>query len=137
MNLPFISFCGDLCSECPRYLATNEGNSKELEYLAELWYRLGFRDHLVSAEEMKCHGCSREKDCSHKINRCTELTNKNNCGECRNFPCRTMKQVFEKAEKVKEICREKYSETEYKILSRAFLLKKEILTKIHKEMHLG
>ena len=98
MSKQIISYCGDLCNECPRYTATKSNSRKELEYLAELWYRLGFRDSIMDPEDMKCSGCSKEKECTEGINKCKHLENINNCGECQHFPCDNINRVFEKAE---------------------------------------
>ena len=44
-----ITLCGDNCMECPRYHAHTD---EELEAVAELWYKVGWREHVVSKEEM-------------------------------------------------------------------------------------
>lgn len=44
-----ITLCGDNCIYCPRYNAKTE---EELNKVAELWYRVGMRDRIVSADEM-------------------------------------------------------------------------------------
>ncbi|HOT15937.1 MAG TPA: hypothetical protein PK252_14360 [Bacteroidales bacterium] len=49
-----ISYCGYVCSEYPRYIATQNNDVHELENLARLWFRLGLRDRVVSAQEMRC-----------------------------------------------------------------------------------
>lgn len=38
-----ITLCGDNCSNCPRYLAKTD---KELEKVAVLWYKVGWRDKI-------------------------------------------------------------------------------------------
>ncbi len=53
-----ITLCGDNCIYCPRY---NAKTDDELFEAAELWYRIGWRDRLVSKEEIKCDGCSSHK----------------------------------------------------------------------------
>ena len=131
MSKQIISYCGDLCNECPRYTATKSNSRKELEYLAELWYRLGFRDSIMDPEDMKCSGCSKEKECTEGINKCKHLENINNCGECQHFPCDNINRVFEKAEYYKEKCKGKCSEMEYQIINRAFFLKKNLLKEIN------
>lgn len=45
-----ITLCGDNCIECPRYNAHSE---EELRNVAELWHRVGWRDHIVFNEEIK------------------------------------------------------------------------------------
>lgn len=53
-----ITLCGDNCIECPRY---NAHSDKELKAVAELWYRVGWRDCVVSNEDIACNGCSSHK----------------------------------------------------------------------------
>ena len=50
-----ITLCGDNCIECPRYNAHSEA---ELKRVAELRYRVGWRDRVVTNEEITCSGCS-------------------------------------------------------------------------------
>jgi hypothetical protein len=130
-NKEFISFCGDTCSVCPRYQATINNDAKKLAYLAELWYRLGFRDHVVKPHEMTCKGCSRDKDCTHGINNCPEIASINNCGECSHYPCDKINKVFERTNFVNKTCKDKCSTSEYIILDRAFLSKKKTLDRIN------
>lgn len=40
-----ITLCGDNCIECPRYNAHTE---EELKAVAELWYKVGWRECVVS-----------------------------------------------------------------------------------------
>jgi hydroxyacylglutathione hydrolase len=127
----FISFCGDNCSACPRFQATNENDRERLKYLAELWYRLGIRDHIVTPDEMMCRGCSHEKQCTHGINNCPEINKIGNCGECGLYPCNKIDKVFEKTESFRKICMEKCSASEFIVLDKAFLSKKKTLDKIH------
>jgi hypothetical protein len=127
-----ISFCGDNCSECPRYIATVTNDTKALTDLAELWFRLGFRPNVVNPEEIRCNGCNRNMPCSNGINDCRHLDNINNCGECDYFPCGKIDAVFQKTDKINETCMVKCTESEYQILQRAFLMKRQILTEINK-----
>ena len=126
-----IGYCGDVCSECPRYIATQNNNLHAFEKTAILWHKLGLRDSIVSPADLKCNGCSKELDCAHKINNCVHLNGKNNCGECDLFPCDTISEVFSKTEKFKKICKRKCSEEEFYQLQKAFLDKRKILTGIN------
>jgi hypothetical protein len=126
-----ISICGDVCSECPRFIATKSNDIAELENIAGLWYRLGFRDRILSPENLKCTGCSKDKLCSYNLNSCEHLANKNNCGECDHFPCDKINQAFQKTDKTNEVCKNICSDSEYNGLCRAFLMKRQILTEIN------
>ena len=52
-----ITLCGDNCTFCPRYNAKTEA---DLQKVAELWHRVGWRDRIVSTEEIKCTGSHSE-----------------------------------------------------------------------------
>ncbi|MFQ3579922.1 MAG: DUF3795 domain-containing protein [Bacteroidales bacterium] len=128
-----ISFCGDVCTECPRYVATIANDNIALKSLAELWFKLGFRPKVVDPEEIKCLGCSKEMACSNGINDCEHLETIMNCGECDNFPCEKINAVFEKTDTVNKTCKDKCTEIEYNGLRKAFFMKRQILTEINRK----
>lgn len=78
-----ITLCGDNCMECPRYNARSED---ELRAVAELWYKVGWRDRVVSNEEIRCSGCSSHKDCTYHLIECTDKHHVKKCNECTLFP---------------------------------------------------
>jgi hypothetical protein len=126
-----ISICGDICSECPRFIATQSNDISALEKVAELWFRLGLREKILEPEELKCGGCSKSKPCAYDLNTCEHLIGKQNCGECDIFPCDKINFAFQKTTLLEPICKEKCSKEEYKVLTRAFLMKRQILTEIN------
>jgi len=128
-----ISFCGDVCSECPRYVATIGNDTNALKSFAELWFKFGFRPKVVDPEEIKCLGCNKEMSCSNGINDCEHLENIMNCGECDRFPCEKINAVFEKTETVNKSCKDKCTESEYIVLHKAFFMKRQILTEINRK----
>ncbi|MDP4274069.1 MAG: DUF3795 domain-containing protein [Bacteroidota bacterium] len=130
-----VSICGDICTECPRFIATKNNDTEELQKVARLWYRLGFRDRIVSIEEIKCTGCNKQKSCSYGLNDCVHLKDKDNCGECDLFPCDKIENAFKKSELAESDCKGKCSEEEYLQLKRAFFNKKEILSNIKQWKH--
>ena len=79
-----ITLCGDNCIECPRYNAHSE---QELQNVAELWYRVGWRDCVVSNEGIRCEGCSSHKQCTYHLVECTKEHNVDKCNQCAEFPC--------------------------------------------------
>lgn len=64
-----ITLCGDNCLEYPRYNALTD---EELNKVAKLWYKVGWRDRVVSNEEIRCTGCSSDKQCTYKLVDCTK-----------------------------------------------------------------
>lgn len=128
-----ISLCGDTCSECPRYIATQNSDTVRLQKLAELWYRLGFRQEIVGIEEIRCNGCSKTKPCGYGINTCEHVRNLNNCGECAHYPCARISGAFARTDEADQRCRSLCSPEEYAQLQKAFLMKRETLNKINSE----
>ncbi len=128
-----ISFCGDVCTECPRYVATIENDYNALKSFAELWFKLGFRPKVVDPEKIKCLGCSKDMACSNGINNCERLKSIMNCGECDSFPCEKINTVFEKTDIVNKTCKDKCTVSEYNVLCKAFFMKRQILTEINEK----
>lgn len=102
---PIISCCGDDCSICPRFLAETED---ELRQTAELWYRAGWRDHVVSNEEINCTGCGSGPTCGFKILPCKKEKNVSDCKNCRDYICSNLRNLFRNSDKkeasLKKIC---------------------------------
>lgn len=121
-----ITLCGDNCIECPRYNAHTE---EELKKVAELWYRVGWRDTVVAGEEIACKGCSSHKTCTYDLVDCTEKHGVDKCNQCEEFPCCKIKNMLERSrmyqEKAKNVC----SQEEYTALEKAFFDKETNLRK--------
>ena len=48
-----IAACGNDCAACPRYtMHPYEKTGEELRHTAELWLKIGYRDHLVTNDEI-------------------------------------------------------------------------------------
>ena len=134
--MQLLGICGDDCSLCSRYTATQSNDKEQLQKIAFLWYKIGFRDKLVSEEEITCHGCQSAKECAfEELKNCANNKKINNCGECSTYPCRAIQKVFEQVKTVAETCRIKCSDAEFQQLQNAFFLKKENLDRIHKKHH--
>lgn len=120
---PIISVCGDDCAVCPRYLAQTE---EELHETAVFWYKAGWRDHVVSNEEIKCTGCGSRRECSFKLLTCTKEHGVGKCSECPDFQCEKVKSIFVSMEKSMSKCRMACdSEVEFNMLVRAFFEKEK------------
>lgn len=121
-----ITLCGDNCMECPRYHAHS---MEELQRVAELWYRMGWRDHVVSEEEIKCDGCSSHKQCTYQLVECTKDHKVEKCNQCREFPCEKIESMLRRSGEYQERCKVVCSQAEYEMLEKAFFEKENNLRK--------
>lgn len=121
-----ITLCGDNCIECPRYNAHSEA---ELRKVAELWYKVGWRDTVVSNEEIACTGCSSHKTCTYGLVDCTRNHGVEKCNQCGKFPCSKIEDMLKRSREYQEKCRELCSEKEYFALEKAFFDKENNLRK--------
>ena len=121
-----ITLCGDNCVECPRYNAHSEA---ELRKVAELWHRVGWRDTVVTNEEITCGGCSSHKACTYGLVDCTRKHGIEKCNQCKEFPCEKITDMLECSKKYQEKCKELCSEEEYMMLEKTFFNKENNLRK--------
>ena len=121
-----ITLCGDNCSVCPRFLAQTESERRQV---AELWYKIGWRDRIVSNEEIRCTGCSSHKDCTYHLVECTQRHGVDKCSQCAAFPCDTISDMLKRSHASQEKCRDVCSPEEYAVLERAFFHKEQNLKK--------
>ena len=115
-----ITPCGDDCSICPKYTAQTLEESKKV---AELWYKVGWRDKVASPKEMKCLGCSSHKSCGYGLIDCLKERNIQKCNQCDDFPCDKINKMLQKTKEYENRCRELCSDTEFMILKKAFFEK--------------
>ena len=121
-----IALCGDNCSECPRYRAYTD---EERRAVAELWAKVGWRDHVVTVDEIACAGCSPEKQCTYRLVECTEAHRVPKCSRCGEFPCAKIDAMLERTAEYQKKCKEICTDREYASLEKAFFLKSENLKK--------
>lgn len=121
-----ITLCGDNCAACPRYNAHTDG---ELRQVAELWYRVGWRNTVVSNEEIACSGCSPEKQCTYHLVECTKQHQVEKCNQCEEFPCQKISDMLKRSKEYQRKCREVCSQKEYAVLEKAFFEKERNLRK--------
>jgi len=122
-----IASCGNDCFVCPRYIATQSGDVNRLKKVAELWNRVGWRDTVVSPEEIMCIGCSSSNLCRYEIKRCTSEKEVDNCASCKDYPCDLTIRSFEQTKIYAESIKGKCTEEEYESFTIAFFSKKENL----------
>ena len=121
-----ITLCGDNCLECPRYLAKTED---ELAAAAELWYRVGWRDRVVSNGEIACSGCSSHKKCTYELVECTRDKGVEKCNQCGEFPCGKIQNMLKRSEQYRNRCKEVCTDEEFDRLQKAFFSKEINLRK--------
>lgn len=121
-----ITLCGDNCLKCPRY---NAHTYEELKYTAELWFKIGWRDRVVSADEIKCTGCSSHKSCTYGLVACTGKHGVQKCNQCEEFPCDKITDMLNRSKDYQKRCKEVCTAEEYRILKESFFNKEENLRK--------
>ena len=126
-----IAACGNDCSACPRYVAHPfEKTEEELQHTAELWMKIGYRDHIVTNEEISCTGCKPENWCRYHVAGCCEEKGIANCSQCESYPCGTMKECFEVTGSFEPKCRQVCTAEEYNRLKKAFFEKEHNLKEL-------
>lgn len=121
-----ITLCGDNCIECPRY---NAHSDEELKKVAELWYRIGWRNYILSNEEISCSGCSSHKQCTYHLVECTKEHNIEKCNQCNEFPCQRICNMLKRSKEYQKKCMEVCTTQEYDSLKKAFFDKENNLKK--------
>lgn len=123
-----IAACGNDCAACPRYTAyPYEKTDEELHHTAELWMRIGYRDHIVTNEEISCTGCKPENWCRYRVIKCCVDRGIKTCGECAEYPCDNIKECFAVTKTFEPMCRQVCTDDEYKRLEKAFFEKEKNL----------
>jgi len=124
-----IAACGNDCAACPRYTVyPYEKTDEELHYTAEIWMKVGYRDHIVTNEEIACSGCKPENWCRYRVIKCCVYRGIKNCGECDEYPCDNIKECFKVTKSFEPMCRQVCTDDEYKKLEKAFFEKEKNLS---------
>ena len=133
-----IGICGDNCSYCPRYIATQNRSAKEFEKVKELWVRLGLRDPAFPDRDLACFGCRPDNECAYsELRTCAREKGIDNCGLCDRYPCRLINAAFDKSEKLRLHATRICTPEEMDTLRKAFFSKKQNLDQIHHGINEG
>jgi hypothetical protein len=128
-----IGACGDVCNRCHRYIATKSGSKKKLWEVAELWFRLGLRDRVVSPEEIASTGCRTGNSCRCETVKCADRHAVNNCGDCRKYACTRIKKAFTRTARLAKKLKKVLNKKEYRQFEISALRKKQVLDRINKK----
>ncbi len=128
MEEKILAACGNDCAVCPRYCPENAPKTpEELHHTAELWQKMGYRNRVVTNEEIACAGCRPENWCCYGVIACCAAHGVENCGRCTAFPCANLKEAFRVTQAFVPQCRAACTQAEYDMFKRAFFEKQENL----------
>lgn len=123
-----IAACGNDCSACPRYVQPPfEKTEKELIHTAELWKKIGYRDRVVSTDEIACTGCRPENWCRYHVVKCCAARGIAHCGHCPDYPCDNIRECFAVTKSFEPMCRKVCADAEFELLRKAFFEKEKNL----------
>ena len=89
--------------------------------------KIGYRDRIVSNEEIACAGCKPENWCRYRVVKCCAEKGIPTCSACSLYPCERMQECFAVTLSFEPKCREACTEAEYAQLKRAFFEKQQNL----------
>jgi len=122
--------CGNDCSACPRFSATASGDPDKLAAVAVFWHRLGWRDRVVSNEEIACLGCPPSTPCRHDITTCVVDRGLATCRACADHgACPRVDAMLARTDLTADTCREQCDAETYAVLEKAFFRKRENLNR--------
>ena len=125
-----VAACGNDCTSCPRYVShPYEKTEEELRHTAELWMKIGYRDHIVSNEEISCTGCKVENWCRYNVVKCCVGKGLKTCADCIEYPCANIIKCFDVTKSFEPKCREVCTDEEFEQLKKAFFEKEKNLCK--------
>ncbi|MFX1238022.1 MAG: DUF3795 domain-containing protein [Promethearchaeota archaeon] len=134
MNKTKLAYCGDIFSECPRYIATKSGSIDALKESALLMDKIGWPRDLENPEAMKCNGCEDIENCEYGVKECCLDKGLQNCGQCEGYLCENIKKAFEITAGYEVKFKSILNQKEYAIFQKAFFSKKQNLEEVHKSL---
>jgi len=130
-----LACCGNVCNECPRYIATKSNDNRKLDAVAILWKNCGWRDEIVSAQEIMCYGCKSIKNCKYELRDCALNKGIENCGLCDKYPCSKINEAFERTSKYSDFTSMVCDNITFDQLRKAFYYKKQNLDNTHERIN--
>lgn len=92
--------------------------------------KIGYRDHIVTNEEISCMGCKPENWCRYRVVRCCRDKGISNCSQCEGYPCSNIKECFEVTKSFEPECRKACTGEEYNRIRKAFFEKEQNLKEL-------
>jgi putative acetyltransferase len=123
-----IGICGDDCTACPRLVATQTEDPRELERVKDLWVRLSLRPPDFPADRLACRGCSPKNECAYpEMQACTRGRSLPHCGRCPEYPCCLIAAAFKRSEQFRARVEQVCEPGEAAAIVQAFLSKRQNL----------
>ncbi len=97
-----------------------------------MWFRIGYRDTVVSNEEIACTGCKPENWCRYNVVGCCQKKGIETCADCPEYPCGNLKKCFEVTASFIPRCREVCTQQEFGQMEKAFFEKEKNLNSLRK-----
>jgi len=94
-----IAYCGDICTDCSAYIATQANNRAALERVAAQW-REEYNLPDITVESVICDGClgSDGRRCYYcagcEIRACGVERGVANCAHCADYACERLERFF-------------------------------------------
>jgi len=106
MQKPMIAYCGEVCTECSAYVATQNDDLTALQHVADEWNAT--QGTSLRAEDCICDGCLGEgrrigycRTC--EVRACAIERRLKNCAHCPDYYCEKVVVCFEHSAKTKEV----------------------------------
>ena len=91
-----ISFCGQVCAECPVYQSTRENDQGQRIWLS---FEYSSPDHQYQPEDMHCTGCHSQAVALAPMCKACEIRDCAfgrvfiSCAECEHYPCPAIERL--------------------------------------------
>lgn len=92
-----LAYCGFNCAECPVFIATESNDASAMEALRK---KFSTSEHVLSDEELSCHGCKSKILSGHafcsscEFRTCAMPRRIDSCGQCMEYPCSSIEKRF-------------------------------------------
>jgi hypothetical protein len=106
MGKPMISYCGEVCTECSAYVATQSNDLAALQRVADEWNQeFGYT---LKAEDCICDGClgnGRRIDYCRTcaVRACAIERGLESCAHCTDYACEKVTVCFEHSPETQDV----------------------------------
>jgi hypothetical protein len=106
MTERMISKCGLVCTECPAFIATRDGDEEKVREIAAQWSKEYHAD--VKPEHVWCDGCLVEgRKCAHcsecEIRACATKRAVESCAACPDYGCEILSAFHEMVPQARQV----------------------------------